>query len=269
MMRKRNNYAHDTRCARRPANTSGRVPTCHDCTYCIWDAGLWLRTLATGWPLNPICGNHEDTPGQMREIWETGTCANFRAKWQPPVRLEPPKPPNDDVRYIALTKGKFAIVDAADFERLNRYKWNAMEVKGKWYARRSVPGGVVLMHREIMNAPDDMLVDHINGNGLDDRQANLRVCTAQQNCSNSRPREGSSSYRGVSRHGDKWKAELMHKGQIYRLGLFDDEVEAARARDAKALELQGEFAYLNFPREGNGTGELSAEIQAHGRDDSP
>ncbi|UCD52669.1 MAG: HNH endonuclease [Phycisphaerales bacterium] len=249
MMKKHDNNQRDMQSARRNTNeTEARVRTCHDCAYVIWDAGLWLRTLATGWPIQPICGNHADTPGQMREIWTRGVCANFRAKWQPAVRLDPPKPPSDEVRYIALTKGKFAIVDAADFERLNRYKWNAMEVKGKWYARRSVPGGgVMLMHREIMNAPDDMVVDHINGNGLDNRQANLRVCTAQQNCSNSRSRGGASRYLGVSRHRDKWTARIKHEGEVFHLGLFDDEVAAARARDAKALELQGEFAYLNFP----------------------
>ena len=241
----------DARC-----NTSAEtapVKTCHDCAYVIWDAGLWLRTLSTGWPIGPICGNHADTPGQMREIWQRGVCANFVRKWKPPVRIKPPEPPSADVRYIALTKGKFAIVDAADYERLNRYKWNAMEVKGKWYARRSVVGGVVLMHREITNAPDDMLVDHINGNGLDNRQANLRVCTAQQNCSNSRSHGGTSEYVGVSGHGDKWTAKLMHNGETFRLGLFDDEVEAAKARDAKAFELQGEFAYLNFPRQEKGS----------------
>ena len=245
-MNKRNDNQREMQCDTN--ETEARVRTCHDCAYVIWDAGLWLRTLSTGWPIQPICGNHADTPGQMREIWEHEVCANFLRKWKPPVRLEPPEPPSADVRYIALTKGKFAIVDAADYEELNRYKWNAMKVGGKWYARRSIVGGVVLMHRQIMNAPDDMLVDHINGNGLDDRRVNLRLCTAQQNCSNSRPRGGASQYLGVSPHGDKWKAQLMHKGEIFRFGLFDDEVEAAKARDAKAFELQGEFAYLNFPR---------------------
>ena len=113
-----------------------------------------------------------------------------------------------------------AIIDAADYERLNRYKWSAMEVKGKWYAQRSIVRGVVLMHREIMNAPGDMLVDHINGNGLDNRQANLRLCTAQQNCSNSRARGGSSKYLDISRHRDKRVAQIMHKGKPFNLGLF-------------------------------------------------
>jgi len=242
-MRKQSNDHHP--CDR--CSEAAPVKSCYNCAYSIWDEGLWLRTLSTGWPINPICGNHPDTPGQMREICEPGICANFIPKRKPPLRVEPPEPPSAEIRYIALTKGKFAIVDAADYERLNRYKWNAMEVKGKWYARRSIVGGVVLMHREIMNAPSDMLVDHINGNGLDNRQANLRLCTAQQNCSNSRPHGGTSKYLGVSGHGDKWTAKLMHNGETFRLGLFDDEVDAARARDAKARELQGQFAYLNFP----------------------
>ena len=229
--------------------TKRSIKSCYNCAYSIWDEGLWLRTLGTGWPIGPICGNHPDTPGQMREIFAPGICANYKRKWETPVRIEPPEPPSDDVRYIALTKGKFAIVDMEDYERLSRHKWYAMEVKGRWYARRSIPGGVILMHREIMNAPDGMLVDHINGNGLDDRKVNLRLCTVQQNCSNSRSRGGASQYLGVSRHRDKWVARMMHNGEDFNLGLFDDEVEAAKARDAKALELQGEFAYLNFPPE--------------------
>jgi hypothetical protein len=196
-----------------------------------------------------VCVNHVATVGELREVRDFGTCRNFRPRRKRPVRIAPPQPPSDDVRYIALTRGKFAIVDAADYERLNRYRWNAFESGGKIYARRSVPGGTVLMHREIMNAPPGMVVDHIDGNGLNNRRNNLRLCTPQQNEHNKPPRGGRSRYKGVYPHGDKWEARIKHNGRTHHLGLFDDETEAARARDRKARELQGPFAYLNFPED--------------------
>lgn len=225
--------------------------TCHDCVHVYFDKTLWLSTLAGGWPLRPMCVNSVATPGTLRELGSTKPCRNFKAKRKATVRTELPEPPSEDIRYIALTRGKFAIVDAADFEELSQYKWHAMEVKGKFYARRSVAGGgAVLMHRQIMQPGPGMLVDHINGNGVDNRRSNMRECTPQQNGCNGRPREGSSQFKGVSRHGDKWAAQIMYCGEAFRLGLFDDEVAAAKARDAKAFALQGEFAYLNFPRDG-------------------
>jgi len=86
-------------------------------------------------------------------------------------------------RRIHLTKGKFAIVDPDDFDRLNIYKWHASKNASTFYAKRNLypkrkgkPGSIP-MHRQIMNAPREMLVDHINYNGLDNRKANLRLAT--------------------------------------------------------------------------------------------
>jgi hypothetical protein len=196
-----------------------------------------------------VCVNHVATEGELREVRDFGTCRNFRPRRKRPIRIEPPQPPSDDVRYIALTRGKFAIVDAADYERLNRYRWNAFDSGGKVYARRSVPGGTVLMHRVIMNAPPGMVVDHIDGNALNDRRSNLRLCTPQQNEHNKRPRGRHSRYKGVYPHGRKWEARIKHNGRTHHLGLFEDQTEAARARDEKAREFQGRFAYLNFPED--------------------
>jgi len=105
------------------------------------------------------------------------------------------------------------------------------------------------MHRLIMNAPEGLVVDHIDRNGLNNRKCNLRLCTKAQNVQNSRPRRNrSSKYKGVfwNKLNKKWSASI-HKGdkRIY-LGGFDDEIEAALAYDRKAAELFGEFAYLNF-----------------------
>ena len=105
------------------------------------------------------------------------------------------------------------------------------------------------MHREIMHAPDGMVVDHKNRNGIDNRPDNLRVCTPAQNEYNKAPRGKRSRFKGVYPDGDKWYAVIKHKGETYYLGTFDDEIAAAKARDRKAYELEGEFAYLNFPEE--------------------
>jgi hypothetical protein len=95
-----------------------------------------------------------------------------------------------------------------------------------------------------------MVVDHINGNGLDNRMVNLRVCTAAQNSRNRKPRKGSlSGYRGVSfyKNYQKWVAQIMYDGVKYYLGYFSDPKEAALAYDAKARELHGDYARVNFP----------------------
>ena len=220
---------------------------CYRCVYAASNPAQGIRNLSLGWPTMMTCVNHADAPGELREVMPHSTCPNFRARREPPVRVEPPEPPNDEVRYIALTRGKFAIVDAADYERLNRYRWNAFDSGGKIYARRSYPGGTILMHREIMQTPDGMVVDHINGNSLNNRQCNLRNCTPRQNEHNKPPRSGKSRFKGVYPRGDKWFAAIKSGGTTHYLGTFDDQIEAAKARDRKAYELQGEFAYLNFP----------------------
>ena len=103
------------------------------------------------------------------------------------------------------------------------------------------------MHRLLMAPPKGMLVDHIDGNGLNNRRANLRLCTRSQNRRNTRPQNASSAFLGVIRRGDKYLAKITHAGRTEHLGTFTDEEQAARTRDRRAKELFGEFAWLNFP----------------------
>jgi hypothetical protein len=115
-----------------------------------------------------------------------------------------------------------------------------------------IHGKSISMHRLIMNPPPGMDVDHKNTDRLNNHRDNLRLATPAQNRYNSRScarrgRHKSSQYIGVTRDGDKWKSKITHSGREYCLGHFDDEIEAALAWDAKAKELHGEFAYLNFP----------------------
>ena len=105
------------------------------------------------------------------------------------------------------------------------------------------------MHREIMHAPKGMVVDHIDGNSLNNRRSNLRLCTVSQNHQNRRRTYGSSKYKGAwwDKRRNKWVAAITFKGKYIYLGFFDNEIDAGKAYDRKAAELFGEFAYLNFP----------------------
>ncbi len=108
------------------------------------------------------------------------------------------------------------------------------------------------MHRLIVGAKAGISIDHINGNTLDNRKCNLRIATPSQNSMNQRIKEHSSHYKGVTWHRQhgKWYAQLKHNQHLNFLGLFLNEEDAARAYDAKAKELFGEFARLNFPPQG-------------------
>ena len=220
---------------------------CYHCLFCVTNPMLWMRTLFSGFPVMGQCANNADAPGQLLPV-PGKPCRNFRRKV---YHAETPQPPNDSIRYICLTRGLHAIVDAEDYEWLSRHKWQVQPSASHrtYYAKRVYRHRLILMHREIMKPPKGMFVDHINGNGLDNRRCNLRICTPGQNSCN-RSKQGNTGNRfiGVRPCGkNTYQVAVMHKGKTHRGGTFTDEVEAARARDRLALQLHGEFARLNFP----------------------
>jgi hypothetical protein len=220
---------------------------CFNCANARANKRQWVQSLGMGMPATLTCLQPVGAPGQMREVLPNGTCPNFRPKPQPPLRVEPPEPPFPGTALIPLTKGLHALVDAADAEWLSKYKWHALVTENGVYAARSAGPKTILMHREIMQPPPGMQVDHKELDSLDNRRENLRVCTPEQNCYNTRSHGGVSGFKGVTPHRDKWEAKISIRGETLHLGLYDDPVEAAKVRDRKALELQGPFAYLNFP----------------------
>ena len=136
-------------------------------------------------------------------------------------------------KLIELTKGQFAIVDDSDYEYLSKFKWYAKERKHTWYAARRSGLSEVRMHRVILNVGAGIEVDHINGNGLDNRRANLRPVTKSENAQNRMPRGNSASgFKGVYLRSDgkKWQASIMvNRKQIFLGGNFETAERAARA----------------------------------------
>lgn len=169
-----------------------------------------------------------------------------RRAWKPVFR-------NDGCVEIPLTRGKRAIIDRADLTLAQSGVWHAHQVtrKGRvnWYAVARFGRKLVRLHRLLLNAPEHMDIDHANGNGLDNRRSNLRLCTKTQNRANQHTISGKSRFRGVWFNivRKKWCAMIAKTGRRYNLGYFDTEEEAARAYDRKAIELYGEFAAPNFP----------------------
>lgn len=157
---------------------------------------------------------------------------------------------------ISLTRGQFALVDDADAETIGHFKWMAKPkqcAEGGFYAQRTIrPHGkkcTLYLHRAIVGAAHGQVVDHINGDGLDNRRENLRITDLSGNNSNRRY-AGSSGFRGVYKVGNRWRAILRARGGSFNGGYFDDPAEAARSYDALAFEHFGDLATLNFPKVG-------------------
>lgn len=148
-------------------------------------------------------------------------------------------------------RGLFVRIDLCHFEQLSRYCWFLATKRG-YVARhgRADEPKLVYIHREIMNFPLGMDVDHVNGDHLDNRTENLRVASRSENNANAhKPRERLSLFRGVtwSKVKSRWVAQIDWQGRHYVAGYFLSEKEAARARDGAAIALHGEFAYRNLP----------------------
>ena len=154
---------------------------------------------------------------------------------------------------IPISRGEVTIVDDED-AGLAQFRWSAHPIQrasGGYYVSRHAagdePGSTIYMHRTILHAPPGMLVDHINGNGLDNRRSNLRLCTKRQNAINRRY-ERLSGARGVEAHRNTWRVVFTNEGIAYSMSGFPTREMAARAYDALAKEFHGEFAILNFGR---------------------
>jgi hypothetical protein len=152
------------------------------------------------------------------------------------------------MKQIILSNGGVTLVDDEDYERFANAKWvqKASARAGLKYAYAS--GHDRTLHREIMQPPEGLCVDHINGDGLDNRKSNLRICTSAENSKGQRVlRRGGSRFKGVywNKRWKKWVAQIRVNYKLLSLGGFDEEEKAARAYNDAALKHFGEFARLN------------------------
>lgn len=161
------------------------------------------------------------------------------------------------MKLIPLSQGKFAQVDDSDYEWLMNWKWCAVKGYGNYYSQRGIYLGVIdgkktstplKMHRAIMKPEKGFVVDHIDGDGLNNQRANLRVCLPRENTANRKPsKNGTSKYLGVmwcpSRNN--WRVRITSNKKKVHVGEFRSEEDAALAYNRKAIELHGEFARLN------------------------
>lgn len=151
------------------------------------------------------------------------------------------------MKEIPLTRGLVALVDDKDFDALMKHGWFANGKENAFYAMRRDGVKKITMHRVIMQASPREHVDHINGNTLDNRRCNLRICTHALNLANVGKRRTActSQFRGVRLVPQGWRADICIRGKRSFLGIYKDEKEAAAAWNKAAAEGWGSYARLN------------------------
>jgi len=162
---------------------------------------------------------------------------------------------DEAMKLIQLSQGKFAMVDDEDYERVSQFKWHANKDLKTFYARRQIRDHGLKrqrhesMHRFILGFdPDKEIIDHVDGDGLNNQRYNLRFATKAENCRNARPAAGKySKYKGVwfNKLEGKYMAGIMVNRKAISLGYFSNEVDAAMAYNNAAIIYHGEFAFVN------------------------
>lgn len=168
-------------------------------------------------------------------------CAVRSRNHRPPIDL------GDGTAIVPLTRGKAAIIDAEDIERVSRYAWQCLQ---NGYAYNRTAG---YLHRYLIEPSPGMEVDHIDGDRLNNRRStNLRTCTVAENRRNRRPYPSNPRHKGTCLHkaSGLWFASIKVDGERKSLGYFKDRGEAAKAYDQAAIKYHGEFAHPNHIKGG-------------------
>ena len=153
-----------------------------------------------------------------------------------------------DIAIVPLTRGYEAVISLADLPIVERFNWCVIVAPTKVYATRTECGNgekrYIYMHRAILNAPPGVLVDHRDGDGLNNQRSNLRFATFGENARNQRiSKQNASGFKGVSWHtkGKRWVAQIKHEGEVIYLGGFTDPAEAHAAYCKASAIYHGEF----------------------------
>lgn len=153
--------------------------------------------------------------------------------------------PGTSAQAVYLTRGLVALIDPVDCALVYGRSWRAHQARSNVYARSSRDE---YLHRLITGAQPGWVVDHLNGDSLDCRRNNLRVCGFDVNAQNAEY-ANSTGFRGVTLERGRFRARIRLDGATKHLGLFDSPEEAAQAYDRAALEFFGPFAWTNFQRD--------------------
>jgi hypothetical protein len=169
------------------------------------------------------------------------TCLHFKS-----LRPEIVQPTDASISHVSLSREQVAIVNRDRQQWATQWDWYTGKNSKKLYATRHGHGDEpkrVYLHRQLMGEPDAD-VDHINGNTLDCRSENLRICTRRLNSTNrGLSRLNTSGVSGVTQEGNKWRARIRVGGKHINLGLFDRKEDAVAARVYAEFVYYGEFAY--------------------------
>jgi hypothetical protein len=155
------------------------------------------------------------------------------------------------LKRIKLTNKMVALVDNKWYPYLNKFTWQARYDRstGKYYAARQIHNNFIYMHREILNAPDGLHVDHINGDTLNNQGENLRLATSAENAWNrDKYKNNTTGYKGVTydKERDKYRAQITAHGKAINLGRYEKPIDAALVYDRAVRQYHGEFGCTNF-----------------------
>lgn len=151
-----------------------------------------------------------------------------------------------DYTILNISKNMQTLIDKDSYELLkttNMLKWNAQKSGKKFYVSKNIKDKKVYLHRLIMNCPDGFCIDHINGDPLDNRKENLRICSFRENSRNVKK----NKFKGVAKtRNNKYQAQIHVNNSNFTLGVFEKESEAARVYDLAAAFLFKDYASFNF-----------------------
>jgi len=145
------------------------------------------------------------------------------------------------ISVLLLDRQTVTVIDIGDLPLLGRHRWSPRRHGRNVYARAKINGSWVYLHRLVLDPPPGLVVDHIDGNSLNNTRANLRAVSQRENTWNVRPSEG----RGISLRKGKWRARMWHEGHRLELGSYAAKEDAIKAYDTAVSILRDKFAFRN------------------------
>lgn len=146
---------------------------------------------------------------------------------------------------LTLPSGHKVLIDRNDLPVVSGFAWYKNGRYASCRKRQGMTRKTISMHRLLMSASAGEVVDHINGNGLDNRRSNLRICSPSENSYNRKAAHGEVPLIGVSRSGQRWASKIEKGGHVIYLGEYESEIAAAAVYNAAAIRLNGCFAGVN------------------------